>query len=156
MHKIPSNMALAITTFRPREGFIVNGGFRTFPVFGERLQPRTQIGGLNFINAAIVQCHRWLPGGNFREFLAHGVKFRRRQLRQFVNDLGRAHVFNLVSSRKIATANSVPYGTGNFAVSSRASFTFSASANLLWENTWKSFPCPAWPVSISSLARARR
>jgi hypothetical protein len=79
----------------------------------------TSICGLDFINAAIMQYHRRIFGCDFHELPPHGLKFRRRQLAQFIDNLGYTHVFNLVCIGKIATANSIQYGSGNFAINSR-------------------------------------
>ena len=85
--------------------FIVDGGFGTFPIFSESFQARAQISSLRFINAAIMQCHRRISVRDFHQFPAHGLKFRRRQLGQFIDNLGYTYVFNLVCTGKIATAN---------------------------------------------------
>ena len=146
-------MALAITTFRPREGFIVNGGFRTFPVFGESLQSRTQIGGLDFINAAIMQRHHRIFGGDFRKFPAHGFQFRRRQLRQFVDNLGCAHGFNLVCNGRFAMAFFVVAQASCLCVLKK-SFRRKNSIN---QNRTGKMPVPLFNTAaeISPSARAR-
>jgi hypothetical protein len=118
------------STTSPRLAFIVDGGFGTFPIFSESFQARAQISGLDFINATIMQYHRRIFGRDFRQLPAHDLKFRRRQLGQFIDDLGYTHVFNLVCTGKIATANSVQYGSGNLAVNSRTRLrTLCAASN---------------------------
>jgi hypothetical protein len=58
-----------------------------------------------------MQFNRRVFCNDSHEFPAHGLTFRRRQLGQFIDDLGYTHDLNLVCTGRIATANSVNKAT---------------------------------------------